>query len=85
MAILSKLTTMKALLGAIVIVFVFGTTLGGSVLAAPTDQTVFDDFESIDSSDFTVGTGDITALFQADFRVLPAFLSFIAVAIMPGW
>ena len=67
MAILSKLTTMKALLGAIVIVFVFGTTLGGSVLAAPTDQTVFDDFESIDSSDFTVGTGDITARFSGGF------------------
>ena len=67
MAILCKLATMRALLGAILIAFIFGTTLGGSVLAAPTDQTVFDDFESIDSSDFTVGTGDVTARFSGGF------------------
>jgi hypothetical protein len=66
--LLSKLTTMRARLGTTVVAAcVLGATLCGNVLAAPADQTVFDNFELIDSSDFTLGTDELTARFSGGF------------------
>ena len=52
-------------------------TLGmqsGSALAAPRDQDVFTDFEGIDSSNFSVGTGDVTATFTNGFSAFAGIL-----------
>ena len=44
-----------------------GTAISTAVNAAPMDQDVFTDFESIDSTDFTLGTSPDTANFTGGF------------------
>ena len=39
----------------------------GAVSAAPQDQEVFTDFETIEATDFSIGSGDVTATFTGGF------------------
>jgi len=46
----------------------------GTTMAAPEDQDVFTDFETIDSTNFSIGTGDVTATFSGGFSGVAGIL-----------
>lgn len=66
---LSYLSTslIKGVLNTAMIVCVFAIISTGIVSALPTNQFIFEDFESINSDDFSIGTTDVTAHFSNGF------------------
>lgn len=66
MALVRKTQLAWSLPGLAALAFILGVH-SGTALAAPQDQDVFTDFEMIESSNFSIGTGDVTATFTGGF------------------
>jgi len=64
---------MWSLPGTAALAFVLGMQ-SGTALAAPEDQDVFTDFETIDATDFSIGSGDVTATFTGGFSGVAGIL-----------
>lgn len=67
MKILNNLPTTRALLSTTAIACILGGIMSGIALATPNKQFIFEDFELIDSNDFSVGTENVTAHFSGGF------------------
>ena len=73
MALVKKTQLMLSLPGMAALVVMLGIQ-SGVVLGAPEEQDVFTDFETIDATEFSIGTGDVTATFTGGFSGVAGIL-----------
>ncbi len=73
MTLLRKTHTTWSLSGLAALALMLGMQ-SGTALAAPEDQDVFTDFETIDATDFSIGSGDVTATFTGGFSGVAGIL-----------
>jgi hypothetical protein len=66
-ALLSKLPATRAFIGTSAIACIVGLMMVGIASATPSNQLIFEDFESINSDDFSVGSDGVEAHFTDGF------------------